>query len=59
MRIDKCIHKVDTGDKIKKIITPSTRKLTRKKTANKSIQVALLDDNDKGTFCLIRIQILN
>ena len=44
MRIDKCKHKVDAG---KKIIVKKAP-MVRKKTANKSTQVALLDDKNKS-----------
>ena len=44
MRIDKCKHKVDAG---KKIIVKKAP-MVRKKTANKSTQVALLDDKSKS-----------
>ena len=40
MRIDKCKHKVDAGKKIVVKKAP----MVRKKTANKSTQVALLTD---------------
>ena len=40
MRIDKCMHKVDAGKKIVVKKAP----MVRKKTANKSTQVALLTD---------------
>ena len=43
MRIDKCKHKVDAG---KKIIVKKAP-MVRKKTANKSTQVALLTDKSK------------
>jgi hypothetical protein len=43
MRIDKCIHKVDSGKKIVVKKAP----MVRKKTANKSTQVALLTDKSK------------
>ena len=44
MRIDKCMHKVDAGKKIVVKKAP----MVRKKTANKSTQVALLDDKSKA-----------
>ena len=44
MRIDKCKHKVDAGKKIVAKKAP----MVRKKTANKSTQVALLDDKSKA-----------